>query len=182
MAARKTANGKATVAHFDEIPSQPQPDTGAEWKPVRHFFDLGSFGASLYVGHADGEVLTSEHSETGEAGTRHEELFYVAQGRATFVVDGEEVDAPAGTFVYVRDPDVRRGAVAREPGTVVLVAGGAPGEAYEVSPWEREEFGPPAGVKPRGRGGRASRRPHPRPAPRLRPALRQRRPTTAAWS
>jgi hypothetical protein len=47
--------------------------------------------------------------------------------------------------VYVRDPDVRRGAVAREPGTVVFVAGGAPGEAYEVSPWEREEFGPPAG-------------------------------------
>ena len=113
MAARKTANGKATVAHFDEIPSQPQPDTGAEWKPVRHFFDLGSFGASLYVGHADGEVLTSQHSETDEAGTRHEELFYVAHGRATFVVDGEEVDAPAGTFVYVRDPDVRRGAVAR---------------------------------------------------------------------
>ena len=92
-----------------------------------------------------GEVLTSEHSETEEAGTRHEELFYVAQGRATFVVDGEEVDAPAGTFVYVRDPDVHRGAVAREPGTVVFVAGGAPGEAYEVSPWEREEFGPPAG-------------------------------------
>jgi len=144
MAARQTANGKATVAHFDDIPSQPQPDTGAEWKPVRHFFDLGSFGASLYVGHADGEVLTSEHSETDEAGTRHEELFYVAQGRATFVVDGEEVDAPAGTFVYVRDPDVRRGAVAREPGTVVFVAGGAPGEAYEVSPWERDEFGPPA--------------------------------------
>ncbi len=144
MAARQTANGKATVAHFDEIPSRPQADTGAVWKPVRHFFDLGSFGASLYVGHV-GEVLTSEHTETDEAGTRHEELFYVAQGRATFVVDGEELDAPAGTFVYVRDPDVRRGAVARERDTVVLVAGGAPGEAYEVSPWEREEFGPPVG-------------------------------------
>jgi len=86
-------------------------------------------------GHADGEVLTSEHSETDEAGTSHEELFYVARGRATFLVEGEEVDAPAGTFVYVRDPDVRRGAVAREPGTVVFVAGGAPGEAYEVSLW-----------------------------------------------
>ena len=112
-----------------------KPD--ADGKPEKY--------AVIYVGHADGEVLTSEHSETDEAGTRHEELFYVAHGRATFVVDGEEVDAPAGTFVYVRDPDVRRGAVAREPGTVVFVAGGAPGEAYEVSPWEREEFGPPAG-------------------------------------
>ena len=50
MAARQTANGKATVAHFDEIPSQPQPDTGAEWKPVRHFFDLvRSARASTWV-------------------------------------------------------------------------------------------------------------------------------------
>jgi hypothetical protein len=141
MAARQTANGKATVAHFDEIPSQPQPDTSAEWKPVRHFFELGSFGASLYVGRAAGDVLTSEHTEIDEAGTRHEELFYVAQGRATFLVASEEVDAPAGTFVYVRDPGVRRGAVAREPGTVVFVAGGTPGEPYVVSPWESEEFG-----------------------------------------
>ncbi len=144
MNGRTAAGGACVVAHFDEIPSHPQPDTSADWKPVRHFFELGSFGASLYVGHADGEVLTSEHTETDEAGTHHEELFYVAQGRATFVVAGEEVDAPAGTFVYVRDPDVRRGAVAREPGTVVFVAGGTPGVAYEVSPWERDEFDPPS--------------------------------------
>ena len=141
MAARKTANGKATIAHFDEIPTQPQPDTSADWKPVRHFFGRGSSGASLYVGHADGEVLTSVHSETEEAGTRHEELFYVAQGRATFTVDGEPIDAPAGTFVYVPDPAARRGAVARESGTVVFVAGGTPGETYGVSSWEDEEFG-----------------------------------------
>src|ERR1039457_843513 len=64
MAARQTRNGAATVAHFDEIPSHSQPDTSAEWKPVRRFFDLGSFGVSLYVGHAPGEVLTSEHTES----------------------------------------------------------------------------------------------------------------------
>ena len=140
MTPRQTANGKAVVAHFDEIDSQPQADTPAEWKPIRHAFDLGSFGASLYVAHAGGEWLTSEHTEVDEAETEHEELFYVAQGRATFVIDGEELDAPAGTFVYVRDPRVRRGARAREAGTVVFVAGGTPGVAFEVSPWEREEF------------------------------------------
>jgi len=94
------------------------------------------------------EVLTSEHSETDEAGTSHEELFYVARGRATFLVEGEEVDAPAGTFVYVRDPDVRRGAVAREPGTVVFVAGGAEsmslipmgGSKPSPNPWLAENY------------------------------------------
>ncbi len=141
MAGRNVAGGKGVVAHIDEIPSQPQPDTTAAWKPLRHFFDLGSFGASLYVGKAAGEVLTSEHTETEEAGTRHEELFYVAQGRAAFLIDGDEIEAPAGTFVYVRDPDVRRGAVAREPDTIVFVAGGTPGVVYEVSAWERDEFG-----------------------------------------
>ncbi len=139
MAARQTANGKATVAHFDEIPSRPQADTGAEWKPVSHFFDLGSFGASLYVGGVD-EVLTSEHTETDEAGTRHEELFYVAQGRARSSSTAG-ARAPAGTFVYVRDPDVRRGAVAREATGV----GGRrrPGGPDFVTPWE------PRGVRRR---------------------------------
>ena len=144
MAARQTRNGAATVAHFDEIPSHSQPDTSAEWKPVRRFFDVGSFGVSLYVGHAPGEVLTSEHTESDDSDTRHEELFFVVQGRATFLVSGEEVDGPAGTFVYVRDPHARRGAVAREAGTVVLVAGGTPGVAYEVSDWELDEFESPA--------------------------------------
>jgi tetratricopeptide (TPR) repeat protein len=48
----------------------------------------------------------------------------------------EERDAPAGTLVFVRDPAVRRGAVAREPETTVLVVGGTRGRAFEPSPWE----------------------------------------------
>ena len=67
---------------------------------------------------------------------RHEELYFVAKGHAIFVVDGEEVDAPAGTFVFVSDPNVRRGAFGLEHGTTVLVLGGVPGRAFQASPWE----------------------------------------------
>jgi tetratricopeptide (TPR) repeat protein len=52
------------------------------------------------------------------------------------VLGGEEVDAPSGTAVFVRDPGVRRGAVAKDADTTVLVVGGVPGRAFEPSPWE----------------------------------------------
>jgi tetratricopeptide (TPR) repeat protein len=66
----------------------------------------------------------------------HEELYVVVSGHATFTVGGDEIDAPEGTLVFVSDPAARRGAVAREAGTTVLVVGARPGEAFSVSPWE----------------------------------------------
>ena len=52
-----------------------------------------------------------------------------------FTVDGEEVDAPAGTLVFLDDPAQQRSAIAREPGTTVLAIGGVPGK-HDVSAWE----------------------------------------------
>jgi len=52
--------------------------------------------------------------------------------------DGEEFDAPAGTFVYVADPKSRRGAVATAPGTALLAVGGEPGCAYTPSEWDQD--------------------------------------------
>ncbi|HEY3183808.1 MAG TPA: tetratricopeptide repeat protein [Gaiellaceae bacterium] len=69
-------------------------------------------------------------------GTGHEECYIVVRGRARFTLDGEEVAAPAGTIVFVRDHEVRRGAVAEEADTVVFAVGGFPGKAFEVSAWE----------------------------------------------
>ena len=56
-------------------------------------------------------------------------------GHATFTLDGEEIDAPQGTVVFIRDPKVRRSAVAVEPGTTVLAIGGVPG-VHTPSAWE----------------------------------------------
>ena len=48
-------------------------------------------------------------------------------GRATFTLDDETLDAPAGTVVFVRDPKVKRHARATEPDTAVLAVGGPRG-------------------------------------------------------
>jgi len=95
-------------------------------------------GIAAYKADAAGDLFTGDHTEVD---TRHEELFFVATGRASIRVGGGTVEAPAGTFVYVRDPEVLRGATALEPGTTLVAIGGEPGRAFEVSQWEQQYLG-----------------------------------------
>ena len=71
-----------------------------------------------------------------ESDLGHEEVYVVLTGRATFTVDGEELDVPAGSLVHIADPTLRRHAVAAEPSTTVLAIGGKPGEPFRPSAWE----------------------------------------------
>jgi tetratricopeptide (TPR) repeat protein len=104
--------------------------------PLRLHFGIEGFGVNAYTVEEAGAQVIEEHDELGSGAGRHEELYLVVEGHATFTVDGEEVDAPAGTLVYVRDPAARRTATARSAGTTVLVVGGTPGVAFRASPWE----------------------------------------------
>ena len=116
---------------LDEIDGIPVLGT-LVWKPVRKTLGVTAFGINAYTAAAAGDEVVEDHTET-QLG--HEEIYVVVAGHATFTVDGEEVDAPAGTLVYLDDPGQRRAAVAREPGTTVLAIGGVPGR-HEVSAWE----------------------------------------------
>ncbi len=120
------------VAHIDELDSFPVVDEGLVWRPVRRRFGIESFGVNAYSAAVAGDRVVEEHTESQN---HHEELYFVVTGRAVFTLDGEEVDAPAGTFVFVR-PGTRRGAVARADGTTVLALGGRRGEPFKVSGWE----------------------------------------------
>jgi tetratricopeptide (TPR) repeat protein len=102
------------------------------WSPIRRELDVRAFGINAWTAHEAGATLINEHDED----SGHEELYVVTTGHATFTVAGDEIDAPAGTIVLVRDPKARRGAVAREAGTIVVSVGGPPGEAYKPLAWE----------------------------------------------
>jgi tetratricopeptide (TPR) repeat protein len=115
--------------------------TNQSWAMVRTHFDIRSFGVNAYVAEEPGVDVIGEHDEVGEGAPQHEELYFVSEGHATFTVNGDEIDAPAGTFVFVRDPAATRKAVAKEAGTTVLIVGGKPGEAFTPSPWERNAEG-----------------------------------------
>jgi len=118
-----------TVAHLEKI--DEISDGRCPWRPVRHHFGITSFGINAWTGRKAGDRVINEHDEEGE----DEELYFVQSGRARFELDGERVDAPAGTFVFAR-PSVKRTAFAEEPGTTILAVGATPGRVYEPAGWE----------------------------------------------
>jgi quercetin dioxygenase-like cupin family protein len=140
------ARGVVT-AHLDEVPtlsfdSPEEPD----WKPLRHHLGVGAFGVNAWVARA-GERVIERHDELPDDSdaANHEELYVVVRGAARFTVGDEDVEAPAGTVVFVSDPGLTREAFATADDTVVLAVGAARGVAFEPSPWEeralREEGG-----------------------------------------
>ena len=106
----------------------------ARWHAIRRTLDIRAFGMNAWSATADGQQVIGEHDEVD--GEQHEEVYVVVSGHATFTLDGETFDAPAGTLVHVPDPSVRRGAVGTQ-GTTILAVGAKPGAVFEPSPWER---------------------------------------------
>jgi len=112
-------------------------DDGRQRFDLRRQLEITSFGIQAFRAPSRVDVIR-EHDEMllGEAG--QEELYVVLDGAATFEIDGERVEAPAGSFVHVR-PTAKRKATATEEGATILVVGGTPGKAYEPPPIEASE-------------------------------------------
>jgi mannose-6-phosphate isomerase-like protein (cupin superfamily) len=130
----------AKVMSLSEIEGYPGPDS-LTWHPVRATLGIRAFGCNAYTASRVGDDVVEPHTEapaTAEERAKpelmHEELYFVATGRATFTIDGETHDAPAGTYVFIPDPDSHRHAVAAEEETTVLSFGGPP--TFKPSEWE----------------------------------------------
>jgi tetratricopeptide (TPR) repeat protein len=125
----------ATATTFDVIALgdiQPGPEhDGRVPLNIRRHFDIRGFGIRANRAVGEGHIV-GEHDEVGLGGSGQEELYLVLSGAATFTVGEEQIDAPTGTLVFVRDPATRRSAVAKEEGTTVLAIGGTPGKPYEL--------------------------------------------------
>lgn len=126
-------NGRYEVARLDELERVAVGERGLEWRPIRRRFGIRAFGMNAYTSAREGGEVVEEHSEV-QLG--HEEVYLVVRGHATFHLDDEDVDAPAGTLVVLRDPAVKRAATAVDADTLVVAVGGKPGEAFRPSAWE----------------------------------------------
>ena len=81
-------------AQLSEIESVAGPGT-LQWTPVRRHFDIAAFGINAYLAADPGQDIIERHTEDAR---QHEEAYVVMTGRATFTLDGEDTDAPAGTI------------------------------------------------------------------------------------
>lgn len=124
-----------TLAHVD--PGNPDIND-CEFHLVRRHFDVQGFGVNAATGDAGDEMIEPHHEADDEENQTngHEELYVVMTGHAVFLVDGEELDAPAGSIVFVRDPALIRSARATADNTAIFMVGGPVGVPYTVSRWE----------------------------------------------
>jgi mannose-6-phosphate isomerase-like protein (cupin superfamily) len=124
-----------TLARVD--PGNPNINDGA-FHLVRRHFDVQAFGVNAATGNAGDEMVEEHHEADDEENETngHQELFVVMTGHALFTVDGEEIDAPAGTVVFVRDPALLRAARATADDTTIFMVGGPTGVPYTISRWE----------------------------------------------
>ena len=121
-----------SLVHVDDLQAIELPD-GFVWRPVRRRFGIRAFGVNAYTALGPGGQIVEEHTE---ATLEHEEIYFVLRGRARFTIDGDEHELGPGELVFVRDPQLRRGAIALDEDTVVLALGGRPGAPHTVSAWE----------------------------------------------
>jgi tetratricopeptide (TPR) repeat protein len=117
---------------LDEI---ERAGTSGYWMPLRRRLGIEAFGVNAWGSAKDGAEIIGEHDEVPSG---HEELYVVISGHAVFTVDGEEIDAPTGTAVFVQDPAVKRAARTAAGGATILTVGAKPGEAYRVQHWEEQ--------------------------------------------
>ena len=142
---RKAPYGSVLLADV-VLSSDINPDdpdgTDGDFHMIRRHFDIRAFGVNGITGGAGDEMVEPHHERDDESHLTdgHEELFAVMSGHAVFTVDGEDLDAPAGTLVFVRDPALIRSARATADGTAILAIGGRPGVPFEISRWERAWF------------------------------------------
>jgi mannose-6-phosphate isomerase-like protein (cupin superfamily) len=122
-----------TAVSVDAVEAVPWQDTDLVWRPLRHALGTHVAGLAAFTADAAGQTVVEPHRESA-GGRGHEEVYVVLRGRAAFTLDGEALDAPAGTLVRVA-PDVHRHAVAAEPGTAVLALGDDPDFRPSASEW-----------------------------------------------
>ena len=118
-----------TIKSIDEF-EEMEGSGGATWRLARKTLGAESFGFNVVDIEAGGEIPAHDHS-----GDNQEEVFIILEGQGTIVTDGEEHDAPAGTFCRFA-PEVNRTIRNTSDGNVRALLIGVPVDSgYKGMPW-----------------------------------------------
>jgi quercetin dioxygenase-like cupin family protein len=90
-----------TIKRIDEF-EEMEGSGGATWRLARKSLGAEAFGFNVVDIEAGGEIPAHDHT-----GDNQEEVFIILEGQGKIVTDGDEHDAPAGTFCRFA-PEVNR--------------------------------------------------------------------------
>jgi quercetin dioxygenase-like cupin family protein len=118
-----------TIKKVDEF-EEMEGSGGATWRLARKTLGAESFGFNVVDIEAGGQIPAHDH--TGE---EQEEVFIILEGNGTIVTDGEEHDAPAGTYCRLA-PAVNRTILNKSDSPVRALLIGVPVKSgYEPMAW-----------------------------------------------
>lgn len=115
-----------TITRLDDMPAS----FGGGFVLARHALGVESFGMQVVRMPAGTGDRYPEHDHAHDG---QEEVFVPLNGSGEIVVDGEPHALEPGVFVRV-GPAARRRLAPGPDGLEILVLGGVPGRAYEISP------------------------------------------------
>jgi quercetin dioxygenase-like cupin family protein len=118
-----------SIKHRDEFESM-EGSGESTWRLARKALGTSAFGFNLVEVAPGGEI--PEHDE-GQS--RQVELYIVLEGNAVLRIEGEEHEAPAGTFASI-DPPATRTILNRSDGPVTaLLIGVQPEGGFNPAGW-----------------------------------------------
>ena len=118
-----------TIMHVDEF-EEMEGSGNATWRLARKSLGAEAFGFNVVDIGPGGQIPEHNHSEDDQ-----EEVFIILNGDAKIVIDGDEHDAPAGTYVRFA-PEVKRTIRNKSDGFVRALLIGAPMKSgYQQMPW-----------------------------------------------
>jgi quercetin dioxygenase-like cupin family protein len=118
-----------TIKSIDEF-EEMEGSGGATWRLARKTLGAEAFGFNVVDIESGGEIPAHDHS-----GDNQEEVFIILEGQGTLVTDGDEHDAPAGTFCRLA-PEVNRTIRNRSDGNVRALLIGVPVDSgYQGMGW-----------------------------------------------
>ncbi len=121
--------GDYTIKHHDEFETM-EGSGDSTWRLARKALGTSAFGFNLVEIGPGGQI--PEHDETGSGQV---ELFIVLEGNAVMRLNGEDHEAPAGTFVSIEPPTSRTILNRSDAPVTALLIGVCPEGGYEPMSW-----------------------------------------------
>jgi quercetin dioxygenase-like cupin family protein len=118
-----------TIKHRDEFESM-EGSGDSTWRLARKALGTSAFGFNLVEIDPGGGIPEHDEAESGQV-----ELYIVLEGDAVLRIEGEDHEAPAGTFASIEPPAKRTILNRSDAQVTAMLIGVQPEGGYEPMSW-----------------------------------------------